>query len=520
MILHFFRKYFTPFTSLLGFSLVNVFLIWIHPNFITLDGQLHTYNAFVFLQMVTDSSHFFHQFLEFNFSLFPNWTSTAILSILHVVFTPKATYLLFLTLLTLSLPIAFYFCIKQISKPNFLILLILPFIWHRMFFLGFLNFSLSLAILFICIAFLIKALKNLSGMNLLLLLLSSILLFFTHPVASLVFFIFAGIYAAFTINANYHWVSKILPFLAIGPAMWLFARWVLSNKKDSGDFFVSRWNWEFFKDFSSMKMLQTFSATEGMILKFLAITILLTFVIQLYLNRKNTISTVISITALAVLILSFSVSMTFGGGEVIIPRLVLLFYILALAAISSTQVPKIASKILSIIFVVFWAFNLYECYPKHLEIANKAKGIAEIILPSTPHTVLLLNFNPGRSAAPANYPKTSFYRHIDAGLNYNENTLLVQNLLAHTNYSPVKWKSNKDPYLHLTATGFNEEMEQLPPKVNISKFEKQTHSKVDYVFVWGAQEFAPYSESYFEGTNYHLAKTLPKIFLFKRFELK
>jgi len=198
---------------------IFILTIWQFEVFPTQDGPSHIMNAYIL-------SHYdeFKNFFELNnLLLVPNLIYYGFMFLMTKIFHPFLADKIFLTIYILLMVFSFEFLISTINKNNdFLSLFIFPFIFNYNFAKGFYNFIFSVPILFLLIAFYLR------NYNKLILLIMSILLYFSHPTSFLIFFIFVLIYNLLYIKEKKFKVIYDLIFL--GPVVFLLVLFLNENK--------------------------------------------------------------------------------------------------------------------------------------------------------------------------------------------------------------------------------------------------------------------------------------------------
>ena len=123
--------------------------IWGFKYFPTQDGASHIYNAYVVKEYHKHENYRLREVYELNATIFPNWTSHALLAGLLYVFPPLVCEKIVLTLCIGLLPLSLFYFLNGIAKRNVVFgLLGFLFAYNYLLHMGFYNFVLSMSLFF------------------------------------------------------------------------------------------------------------------------------------------------------------------------------------------------------------------------------------------------------------------------------------------------------------------------------------------------------------------------------------
>ena len=123
--------------------------VWGFKYFPTQDGLSHIYNAYVVKEYHNHENYRLREVYELNATIFPNWTSHALLVVLLYVFPPLICEKIVLTLCIGLLPLSLFYFINGIAKKNMVFgLLGFMFAYNYLLHMGFYNFVLSMSLFF------------------------------------------------------------------------------------------------------------------------------------------------------------------------------------------------------------------------------------------------------------------------------------------------------------------------------------------------------------------------------------
>ena len=118
--------------------------LWLHPYYLTGDGPCHVYNAKIVFDLWLDHDYdFYNPYFYLHRILLPNWFSHFWLGLLLQFFSPALAEKILLSAYVILLPISVRYAIKQVNpQSQYLALLAFPFIYNRVFQMGFYNLHL------------------------------------------------------------------------------------------------------------------------------------------------------------------------------------------------------------------------------------------------------------------------------------------------------------------------------------------------------------------------------------------
>ena len=139
--------------------------IWIFAYFPSQDGPSHVYNGLVLKEYAKPANYKLRDAWELNITVFPNWLSHIALMLLLYVFPPVIAEKVFLTIAIGMIPIAFFYFLHAVhGKPkeeegeagrswHTFAWLGFPFAYNYLLYMGFYNFTLSIAFFFFSFGF-------------------------------------------------------------------------------------------------------------------------------------------------------------------------------------------------------------------------------------------------------------------------------------------------------------------------------------------------------------------------------
>ena len=128
---------------------IHLLPVWGFKFFPTQDGLSHIYNSYVLKEYHNHENYRLREVYELNATIFPNWTSHALLLLLLYVFPPLVCEKIVLTLCIGLLPLSLFYFLNSIQKRNTVFgLLGFLFAYNYLLHMGFYNFVLSMSLFF------------------------------------------------------------------------------------------------------------------------------------------------------------------------------------------------------------------------------------------------------------------------------------------------------------------------------------------------------------------------------------
>ena len=144
----------------IGYIIVFVMLVlhllpvWGFKYFPTQDGASHIYNSYVVKEYHKHENYRLREVYDLNATIFPNWTSHALLVVLLYVFPPLVCEKIVLTLCIGLLPFSLFYFLNGIAKRNVVFgLLGFLFAYNYLLHMGFYNFVLSMSLFFFAMGY-------------------------------------------------------------------------------------------------------------------------------------------------------------------------------------------------------------------------------------------------------------------------------------------------------------------------------------------------------------------------------
>ncbi len=133
---------------------VHLLPVWGFKYFPTQDGASHVYNAYVVKEYHNPENYRLREVYERNATVFPNWTSHALLLVLLYLFPPMICEKIVLTLCIGLLPLSLLYFLKGVAKRNIVFGLVgFLYAYNYLLHMGFYNFVLSMSLFFFTLGY-------------------------------------------------------------------------------------------------------------------------------------------------------------------------------------------------------------------------------------------------------------------------------------------------------------------------------------------------------------------------------
>lgn len=479
------KKHLEPILFLLA-NLYACHQIWTFSIFHTLDGPAHLYNAKLLHSLLFQHSSELESIFQLNPILVPNWIGHGLLLFFNFFTSPEKATALVLSLCIVGLCLSFRGLVVTITPQNaFLSWLILPFAQNNLVYMGFYNFNLGLALLFIFLIVLIRFYRspNPSIGYFLAFLSLFFLLYLSHLMVLLLAIGFALAYPLFQIcikNQTFKPNSKAFLLLAGAaiPSLLLTAIFFKNATPSQQIIFVDpstlkKW----LKELAPLniyipEMEEKFNMKIGYFFFGLFLISIYQKLNFLFKGSPRSFSSYFNrddfwlLSALGFLFLLFKLPDSDGNAGFVSSRLILLFILFSILWISTQAIGKWLQVlvILSLLWIQKERMSFLEGIQKNLsEIAQETKGFVELL----PENATVL---------PLNYSNNWLLIHHSNYLGQNKNLIILENYECGTGYFPVKWNPKRP----------NFEVGTIPVHLNQDNPSNQGEIKpVDFVFITG-----------------------------------
>lgn len=137
--------------------ILHLLPIWIFAYFPSQDGPSHVYNALVLKEYGQHENFKMRDAWKLNITIFPNWLSHIALAALLYIFPPVISEKVFLSIAIGLIPVSFFYFLNAVHRGRsgryLYAWLGFPFAYNYLLYMGFYNFTLSIAFFFFSFGF-------------------------------------------------------------------------------------------------------------------------------------------------------------------------------------------------------------------------------------------------------------------------------------------------------------------------------------------------------------------------------
>ena len=169
------------YVTVIVLMVIHLLPVWGFKYFPTQDGASHIYNAYVLKEYHNHENYRLREVYKLNPTLFPNWTSHALLALLLYIFPPLICEKIVLTLCIGLLPLSLFYFLNGIAKKNIVFGLVgFLYAYNYLLHMGFYNFVLSMSLFFFTFGYWWRVKDNLRVTNMVVLYILLLATYFTH----------------------------------------------------------------------------------------------------------------------------------------------------------------------------------------------------------------------------------------------------------------------------------------------------------------------------------------------------
>ena len=169
------------YVTVIVLMVIHLLPVWGFKYFPTQDGASHIYNAYVLKEYHNHENYRLREVYKLNPTLFPNWTSHALLALLLYIFPPLVCEKIVLTLCIGLLPLSLFYFLNGIAKKNIVFGLVgFLYAYNYLLHMGFYNFVLSMSLFFFTLGYWWRVKDNLRVTNMVVLYILLLATYFTH----------------------------------------------------------------------------------------------------------------------------------------------------------------------------------------------------------------------------------------------------------------------------------------------------------------------------------------------------
>lgn len=474
--------------------LLYLLQVWLPAYYPNCDGPCHLSNAAIMGEMWWGKADsIYHRFYDFNYQPDPNWLTEVMLAVLQIVFKNTIAEKILLTVYILLMTAGITTLLRRMgNKGDWWALCFFVLIMHNAVAQGFYNFTLSVAFYLLLVNVWLSFLDNRRWWRAIAFAVLLAVTYFSHPV-SFVFgcFTCGALWLSYILAGNLQNAKeKLMPLLLLVVSVLPFVVMFLGFANRHGG--VAEIKAQFYsqrlEDMAACRHLLNYSHKEEDVLIAVGITFIAFFLLFWFYRLKEgkgwhkydgfILTLLFALTTFLIL-----PDAMLGGGYFVL-RAGIYTMLLLLVCCAYVPMPTIIGKagggIMFGLFVILFFIRMPVIY-KAADAIEDHMGAAAYIKPGT--VVLPLNYDTwGRDREEKVISsRNNIFCHMAQYLTTKvPNVVVLDNFEANTDYFPLKWHKDKDPYVHL---GRWPGMQAVPPAGDIMAYKTNTGITVDYVLV-------------------------------------
>jgi hypothetical protein len=453
--------------------------------FVTLDGPAHLYNAVLIRELIgtqfydTITNHNF--FLQINTFPEPNWTGHLVMSlltfVLPVLMVEKVILLTIVLLTAIGYRKLIHSFQPSISLSSWMLF---PFLFNFVFCLGFINYSIAVALFPFALSWWIKNRTNHSFKNILIGFCWLALIYFSHLVIFLFTVIAMGL---FTLS---HWKKlnndfwKEIKFLSIFSLPWILFSglfvWLSGANGYRGEVSYLPFT-DLIQQIIESRIFIVYNYDDENGLTLIYSFFILLALIWTFIERKKIKFQLFPILLLVVsLLMIFILPDSLASGGILSIRIIQLFFICLIFWIASVESSRLKSIAMAVFSVGFSAMMLVHHYPTQKGLSDDAHSFIEAGK----------NLKPDNLVMPLNYSPNWMHANMCSYMGAVSKAMVLDNYEPTQGHFPLVWKESKNPEKALgNYTSSNH------PCVQLANFENTFRRKITTVSVWKKENSNP-----------------------------
>jgi len=493
-----------------AFLLFFIFFLtaWLFPVlsvrfFPTVDGPAHLYNSLLIKEYLAGHLDLF---FVMNSEPLPNWSGYVLMGVAEYLLPVHLVEKFILLVICLGIPFGMILLIRKFNpEPGIQWVLVLPFVYSLILYLGFINFLLSVVLLLVAIYLMLKWNNQLDRGRMIMLTILCTLVYFSHILSFVLLGIFTGILVLFNQREKYaenffsvlsRYILIFVPGIIMGALF--FSKRSLEGYKEEGDqriAFPELMDW--IKDgrpLISLNYENELAAAQIITWTIFLLTCII--LVQRYISgsgfSKNYVLLVFSVV---ILFLYFIIPDGIASGGFVSVRLLYFFMMFLVIWILSNRF-KQWMKIISIAAVSFYAVKNFPVRTTSAQELNK--DVMELEMAAG-------FLEKGKTVLPLNYSNHWLHTNISNYLGCFSRAIVLDNYEAVYEVFPLSWKKSATP---VGRTG--NFAQSYRPYIEVEKYESETGIRIDYLTRWYYDESI--TDSVTQRTNADIHRLFTKIY--------
>jgi hypothetical protein len=480
--------------------LVHLIPLWSVPYFPSQDGPVHLENAVILGAYNDPGKELIRHFYYLNTADPSNWLIQLVLSVITLVFPPLIALKVLISGYIILFPVSFRYCLTTFSSGSgFMSFLAFPFIYNYTLHMGFLGFCFSLLLFFFLLGTWIKF-KTKQNLKTGIIISSLILITYLLHIVSTVMAVVAifllimleyihNLYLGKQMIPDTHYKSH-LRFLLFTCLPTLVVLLLFLLRQNAGITYSSALT-DRLLQLVTLTSLYSFVRSELLLSCSLAFLIFLLSVFLIgkrWRNRQLLKTDLLLAIVISYVLVYFAAPDTIAGGEVINARLLLYpYFILIIWLGTHTWRNSIRYTILltattiSLLYLGLHTKN----YREINELIEEYVSVVDLVEEQT--VLLPLSFyakHPAPAGALTHFRINPFI-HLSSYLAIEKDIVELDNYQGWQRHFPVQYRAHLNPMEHLAV---DNQLESIPPKINILTYYYKSGISIDYVLIWGLED--------------------------------
>lgn len=463
--------------------LISIIPILVFKHFPTLDGPAHLYNSNLLGHLLSGDS-FLGNYFKLNNISTPNWLGHFAILIFQRIFGSIIAEKIIVIICIAGLAYSFRFLLTTLNPHQIAIsYLILPFTYSFFLFLGFFNFILSTALLFVCLTLFVKLANRYSVLVHISIIICLLLTYFAHPFGFFAFLLSAGTYYLVLLPSMVKNSFKPPLLLALQLASAIAIPCLLYlNYAGNGVVSLSNEKLPFSELFwwiYRLRSLVVFNFGREQIYTTIIFALIIAFIALIAIRKFNSnnfqkpsyLNCAWLISGAILLALYFILPNQINSGGYVSDRLNFLFFIFIIIWISTYTWNK-KLVIVACVVSVICHIGLLNYYVKQISWLNSyAKEVHTLSEKIGENSIIL----------PMGTPPDWMLGHISNYIGAEKKVVILENYEAYTGYFPTLWNWDSIPNLTMGNTNLNE----ICTNSFQTEFNRTLGKKVDYIIFTG-----------------------------------
>jgi hypothetical protein len=461
----------------------NILLMSSTKFYPTMDGAAHLYNSKLLVYLL-NGNDFLNQFYTINSVATPNWLShlsiAAISKVFPIWLAEKTLIIGYIS----GMAFSFRYFLKQVNPDAlYTSLLIFPFSYTFLFYLGFYNFSISFIFLFFAIGYFIKNIESESYLKFLVLSALITLCYFSNILTYgflgltlgllCIQYSLSNIQDSRSVKNILFSIAKSLFWLLIASIPSLILQFIfLSNVTffPTNEAYPAK---ELVKWILDVRSLIIYTYEDEILTQPMLLIMVALFVLSIRhigtVNKRNFFSLTLLVQTILSAILLFLVPDGSGSGMMSY-RYLIIFFFFALLWLASIIVHNNMNRIILIIAVTLHIGLLFKHYNGAIKDLNHH---AEIVYNTSDY------IDSNKIILPVNLSDHWVEPHFSNYLGLKKPELILENYEAGVGWFPIRWRLDKMPNFQINGESSIGDLSWVTNK-------KSTQNvSIDYIFVYG-----------------------------------